>query len=364
MLASGIGTFCVHSYKIKSNYWRFKKKSFFLKHPVEEQLREALISQKPLFLLGDININVIDTASADTRHYLSALSDLNLTQLVQEPTHLHPTPTCLDHAITNIAQCSVSIIGSSMSDHQPVIVEAPIGRLRRRPNYKTTRSWRTAYWDAICLDFLLADWDSLHNCSDVNQMVKKFMEVWTETLDRHCPLRRRRVRHPDCPWLTDNRQLREAMTERDEARSAWKAANTTEAADRYRRLRNEVKKKNVINGTARFPRAAAPQNRQKRFLAAAEKPLHGTCHSQRVTTASRQRPTAWAGRQLQRLLLDSWLKYGSRTPGRREGRRASPEAANCRRWDFQASSHHPAGAEPHHLRYELFGNSRIWWRVP
>ena len=44
---------------------------------LEEQLREALISQKPLFLLGDININVIDTASVDTRHYLSALSDLN-----------------------------------------------------------------------------------------------------------------------------------------------------------------------------------------------------------------------------------------------------------------------------------------------
>ena len=60
-----------------------------------------------------------------------------------------------------------------MSDHHPVIVEAPIGRLRRRPTYKTTRSWRTADWDAICLDFLLADWDSLHNCSDVNQMVKK-----------------------------------------------------------------------------------------------------------------------------------------------------------------------------------------------
>ena len=260
---------------------------------LEEQLREVLISQKPLFLLGDININVIDTASADTRHYLSALSDLNLTHLVQEPMHLHPTPTCLDHAITNIAQCSVSIIDSSMSDHQPVIVEAPIGRLRRRPTYKTTRSWRTADWDAICLDFLLADWDSLHNCSDVNQMVKKFMEVWTETLDRHCPLRRRRVRHPDCPWLTDNRQLREAMTERDEARSAWKAANTTEAADRYRRLRNEVKK---MLSTARrdFLEQQLLKTDRSAFWRQLKSlyNLHGTCHSQTVTTASRQRPTA------------------------------------------------------------------------
>ena len=33
MLPSGIGAFCVHSYKIKSNYWRFKKKIILSETP-------------------------------------------------------------------------------------------------------------------------------------------------------------------------------------------------------------------------------------------------------------------------------------------------------------------------------------------
>ena len=72
-------------------------------------------------------------------------------------------------------------------------------------------------------------------------MVADFMKIWTEVLDRHCPIRRRRVRHPDCPWLTDNQPLREVMTERDAARVAWRNLRTPEAADKYRLLRNQTK---------------------------------------------------------------------------------------------------------------------------
>ena len=209
---------------------------------LQEQLRELLIAQKPLLLLGDTNINMLDNTSPDTRHYRNALAELNLAQLVQEPTHLHPIPTCLDHIITNIDHTSATVLPTPISDHQTVVAEAPIGRLRRRPTYRDTRSWRTADWDAICLDFLLADWDSLHSRDDVNQMVSDFMHIWTETIDRHCPVRRRRVRHPDCPWLTNNQPLREVMAERDAAHVTWKIIRTPAAVEEYRRLRNRVKR--------------------------------------------------------------------------------------------------------------------------
>ena len=184
---------------------------------------------------------MLDATSADTRYYSNVLAELSLIQLVQEPTHLHPTPTCLDHVITNIVNTQVAVLDTTISDHQPVVAEVPIGRLRRRPVYRDTRSWRTANWDAISLDFLLADWSSLHAREDIDQMVADFMKIWTEVLDRHCPIRRRRVRHPDCPWLTDNQPLREVMTERDAARVAWRNLRTPEAADKYRLLRNQTK---------------------------------------------------------------------------------------------------------------------------
>ena len=177
------------------------------------------------------------------------MAEINLTQLVQQPTHLHPTPTCLDHIVTNIGHSHVTVLHTAFSDHQPVILEAPVGRLRRRPVYHYTRSWRTADWDAISLDFLLADWDCLHSRADVNLMVDDFMIIWTEVIDRHCPVRRRRIRHPDCPWLTDNQSLRAAMAALDAPRVVWKAHPPPEVADKYRHLRNHVK--SLLNAARR-----------------------------------------------------------------------------------------------------------------
>ena len=67
---------------------------------LQEQLRDVLTRDRPVFLLGDMNINVLNAQSTDTRHYEAALSELSLTQLINQPTHLLPTPTLLDHVIT------------------------------------------------------------------------------------------------------------------------------------------------------------------------------------------------------------------------------------------------------------------------
>lgn len=68
---------------------------------LEAQLRRASGAGRPLFALGDLNFKVLDAASPGTRRYLDLISELNLTQLIDGPTHLHPTPSALDHIITN-----------------------------------------------------------------------------------------------------------------------------------------------------------------------------------------------------------------------------------------------------------------------
>ena len=125
---------------------------------LQEQLQTVLTHGKPVLLLGDININVLNPDSTATRYYNSCLAELGLVQLVRQPTHLHPTPTALDHIITNIdPPPPVRVLDAPIADHQPVLVEAPIGRLRARPTEHTGRNWRAADWDAICLQLLLAD---------------------------------------------------------------------------------------------------------------------------------------------------------------------------------------------------------------
>ena len=68
---------------------------------LQEQLQAARCHGRPVFLLGDVNLNVLDTAAPRIRRYLSMIGELSMAQLVDRPTHLHPVPTALDHVLTD-----------------------------------------------------------------------------------------------------------------------------------------------------------------------------------------------------------------------------------------------------------------------
>ena len=43
--------------------------------------------------MGDFNINMLNTEESTSRRLQSVMNDLGLKQMVDQPTHLHPTPT-------------------------------------------------------------------------------------------------------------------------------------------------------------------------------------------------------------------------------------------------------------------------------
>ena len=67
------------------------------------------------------------------------------------------------------------------------------------------------------------------------------MTVWNEVIDKHCPPKRSRVSKPHCPWLAENSELQQLMSERDDARDAWLCLRTPESRSDFTRLRNLVK---------------------------------------------------------------------------------------------------------------------------
>ena len=90
---------------------------------LQEQLREVLLKGKPMFLLGDLNVNILNEQDADARRYNAALDELNLVQLIDEPTHLLPTPAALDHVVTNVCVPSARarVIETAISDQGATI---------------------------------------------------------------------------------------------------------------------------------------------------------------------------------------------------------------------------------------------------
>ena len=211
---------------------------------IEEQLRAATATGKPLVVLGDFNFDMLDDSKPGTRDFKRIINDVNLMQLVEEPTHIHPTPTLLDLILTNLTdlQSSARVLPEPVADHQPVTFSAPVGRQRRpRPAPVTTRPWGRMDWDAFCLRLLTADWERLYSTAAVDGKLAAFMGVWSAAVDELCPVVTVSRRRPDCPWLRDNPDIDTAMEERDTARRTWRRSRSAEARRDYQLSRNRLK---------------------------------------------------------------------------------------------------------------------------
>ena len=65
--------------------------------------------------------------------------------------------------------------------------------------------------------------------------------VWSPVIDRHMPLVTIRPKHPPCPWLTDNYDVRALMRARDLARQECESDPSPETRDAYRVSRNQAR---------------------------------------------------------------------------------------------------------------------------
>ena len=210
---------------------------------IHDQLRAAVAIGKPVFCLGDFNIDLMRPLTTPVRNYMTVLNDLNLHQLVTTPTHLEPVPSLLDHIITNVndLETAVFVPPVPIADHLTTIIRAPFFRLKSRRRSFKARSWRKIDWNALCLYLLLSDWDKFYQAEDIDKKLEEFMHIWSSAIDAHCPLRNVNPRRPRCPWLVDNHVLRSTMRERDQAFRVWRQTGTESSRTEYRRLRNKVK---------------------------------------------------------------------------------------------------------------------------
>ena len=83
------------------------------------QLQAALSKGTPLFLLGDMNIDLSNPNTFNARRYLQLLTELDLNQIVSEPTHLSPRPSILDHIITNQPDLHSAVASSQRLAERP-----------------------------------------------------------------------------------------------------------------------------------------------------------------------------------------------------------------------------------------------------
>ncbi|KAF0289765.1 hypothetical protein FJT64_012020 [Amphibalanus amphitrite] len=127
------------------------------------------------------------------------------------------------------------------SDHHMVAARLSAAREKRRVREVTIRSTRSLVPDALRLDLLLADWSGMREAVGVEEKWSAWRDVWSPVIDRHMPLITIRPRHPPCPWLTDNDDVRALMRARDLARQECESDPSPETRDAYRVSREQAR---------------------------------------------------------------------------------------------------------------------------
>ena len=200
-----------------------------------DNLRAAK-SHADILLLGDFNIDLLKPHSS----WDSTITLLGLTQLIVSPTRITPTSaTLIDHIYTNNpdAFTDVSVSDLSISDHCPIsctkFVKLSKCKLKTH-SLISFRSFKHFNKTAFCADLNCAPFISVLNYTDPEEALSVWYNVYLSVINRHAPLKHKRVKHPKLPpWL--NKDVMQLMAERDKLKKEKRFSQ-------YKKLRNKFKK--------------------------------------------------------------------------------------------------------------------------
>lgn len=189
-----------------------------------------------VILLGDFNRDVYKSFPA----WETTLTFLGLEQMITSPTRVtSTTATLIDHIYTTNKNRIVAthVPQVAISDHYPICCHwsSKADKLDRKRQHTSIhfRSMKHFQTDAFLADVYAASFDSVFGFSDPNDALKEWYKIFLPILDKHAPLREKRVKNLSKPkWL--NKEIIEAMELRDNLKRE-------KDAKAFRKQRNHVK---------------------------------------------------------------------------------------------------------------------------
>ena len=191
-----------------------------------------------IILIGDFNIDLDDTKRGDINEWKTVTSLIGFDQHINDKTRVTQTSeTRIDHIYSNnkgkVSNARVATIGTS--DHYAIFCKYSFKVPKQKQKGHTCiyfRSMKNFDPDKFLADLALAPFYEIYQTSVPDEALCLFIDIFNKTLDKHAPLRTKRVKHPDLPqWL--HQDIIIAMAVRD----THKALNEL---DEYRAMRNKV----------------------------------------------------------------------------------------------------------------------------
>ena len=225
---------------------------------LEECLQFLDSEDKEIILLGDTNCDILAKYSkaghvntndlpSHSLHLLEIYNLFGFHQLIESPSRETLTSaTLIDHIATtdksNIVASGVH--KTSLSDHYLIYcVRKFRGACKRQHKHISTRQMKDFDQTKFVTDLLEVDWRGIvRNTDDIDVVVNNWTSTFSLILEKHAPIRNRRVSEKFCPWLTND--FKEMCKARDRLKKQAIRSKSESLMQSYRQLRNQVNKLN------------------------------------------------------------------------------------------------------------------------
>lgn len=183
-------------------------------------------------LLGDFNVNILNTNEVNTKKMKNFLNCVGLTQLITSPTHFtENSQTLIDLVCTDLdARCIRIEPFKSINSHCYISCEFNIKKHKIKPQICTFRSLTNIDQENLRRDLEKIQWEYISAQKCVNDMVSVLNNYILMVFDVHAPLRSCVIRTNSYPWITDTVKI--MMRLRDSALTRFRCP-MTESSKQY-----------------------------------------------------------------------------------------------------------------------------------
>lgn len=196
---------------------------------------------KELIILGDLNTNLLSPDNNKSKRLFEGLTELyQLKQLITEPTRITETSSSLiDVILTNTPNrivCS-GVLPLGISDHCLIFAIRKIAiQATKKHKIVQSRNFKNFQAESFRADLSSMPWDSIEEFDNPNDMWQAWKNMFLAVVDKHAPLKTRRIRNKKSPWL--NSEIKQQMIARDKLKALAIKTNSPQKWADYKNAKN------------------------------------------------------------------------------------------------------------------------------
>ena len=209
---------------------------------IDNILDELNEKKYEIFIMGDMNLDVIDKANNAAKDLINLTLAYGMKQYIREPTRQGEggdKATCIDLIFSTYDKIKdAGVLSVHLSDHDMVYLTTK--RHKELMKKVMFRGRMTRNYDKKRYQELIkrADWSDIHDEIKVDDLWEKIIYIATSILKKMCPMRMYMVKPIKQPWVTPN--LLEQMKNRDRAWARAKRTKNQELLREATKIKNKV----------------------------------------------------------------------------------------------------------------------------